>query len=109
MRWRLRATQRYTGQASARTGGTRSTAPAACHQGRLERSSAAIASGPAAVAPVPGCTHCTASAHCAVVSPSASRSANCHGTIRAGVGTRRSANCAHEVQKAQSPSYTKVG
>jgi len=145
----LRATHRYPGQASARTGGSWSSRPINRHARWLVRSRAAIASGPAsgggaaaasggaggaaaagggaggaaaagggaggaaaAGGPAPAgagtTTHCTASSHARAVTPSRARSANCQGTIVAGVGTQRCANRAQLVQNAQSPSYRNV-
>ena len=53
-------------------------------------------------------THWTAWSHSSAASPYDSRSANCHASTQASVGTRRRMKRAHALQNAQSPSYTKM-
>ncbi len=54
--------------------------------------------------PDPGSIHWTDASASACVTPSASRSASCHGVTAADVGMCRPMNPADEVQNAQSPS-----
>jgi len=69
----------------------------------LERSNRAIAAGPASTGR-PGSIHWTASLAWSRPTPSAGRSANCHGVIVARVGMNRSMKRTHDEQNAQSPS-----